>query len=112
MLPSPQLDPLIAIEHVGLDVVLNILRPREKRIMRVLSGLLAVGIVGLFLYAVAQNAWVSYRNHEAIAGTVELRIWPVKFLMVIGLVFFFFQVLINLTSKTKPPYPLKKEPHL
>ena len=52
------------------------------------SNLAALGTVGLLLYAVLTNAIASFRNNEAIEGTVELHIWPVKFLMVVGLVFF------------------------
>ena len=88
-------------EHVNLEIVLNALPPRLRRIMEVVVYLLALGTVGLLLYAVAANALHSYLRNEAIEGTVEMHIWPVKFFMVIGLFFFFVQTLHNTLDKFK-----------
>jgi TRAP-type C4-dicarboxylate transport system permease small subunit len=88
-------------EHVSLEIIINTLPPFLKRVMGLFFYLLACLTVSLLLYAVAQNALVSYRSHEAIEGTVELRIWPVKFIMVIGLIFFWIQTLINTVDAAK-----------
>lgn len=90
-------------EHVGLELVVNALPPRARRVMGVVAHLMAALTVGLLLHAVFQNALASFRNNESIEGTVELRIWPVKFLMVAGLVFFFIQVVMNLRDAAKRP---------
>ena len=90
-------------EHVGLELVVNALPPGARRVMGVFTHLLAAATVGLLLHAVLQNALASFRNNEAIEGTVELRIWPVKFLMVAGLVFFLLQVVMNLRDAARPP---------
>lgn len=82
-------------EHVNLEIVKNALPPKVKRATELFTYLLALVTVGILLYAVAENALASYRNNEAIEGTVELHIWPVKFVMVIGLIFFLFQTLLN-----------------
>jgi len=63
--------------------------------------MLALVTVGFFFYAVTENALSSYRTNEAIEGTVELHIWPVKFVMVIGVVFFLSQTLVNLVDALK-----------
>jgi len=93
-------------EHVNLELVANALPPTPRRLLGVFSHLLALGTVGLLLYSVAVNALAAYRSNESIEGTVELHIWPVKFIMVVGLVFFFFQTLVNTIDAAKK---LKKD---
>jgi TRAP-type C4-dicarboxylate transport system permease small subunit len=88
-------------EHVGLEIIVNALPHAVKRKMVFLSHLLAVVTVGLLLYAVFENALASFNNNEAIEGTVELRIWPVKFFMVVGLVFFLVQTVRHMLDAAK-----------
>ena len=88
-------------EHVNLEIVLNALSAPSRRIMEALSYLLALLTVGLLLYAIAANAVHSYLRNEAIEGTVEMHIWPVKFIMVIGTFFFFVQTLLNMLEKIR-----------
>jgi TRAP-type C4-dicarboxylate transport system permease small subunit len=88
-------------EHVSLELVVKALPRSKQGIMRVISHFLALGTVGLLLYSVLMNAINSYVRNEAIAGTVEMHIWPVKFVMVIGLIFFFVQTLINTVEAVK-----------
>jgi TRAP-type C4-dicarboxylate transport system permease small subunit len=88
-------------EHVSLELVVKALPPAIQGFMRVFSQLMALGIVGLFLYSVLMNAINSYVRNEAIEGTVEMHIWPVKFIMVIGLFFFFVQILTNTIGAVK-----------
>ncbi len=82
-------------EHVNLEVVKNALAPKARLIIEMIAYLLAFMTVGLLLYAVSQNALASFQRKEALEGTVELRIWPVKFVMVLGLIFFWIQTFIN-----------------
>lgn len=88
-------------EHVSLEIIKNVLPPSLRRAMELLISLLAFATVGLLLYAVFQNAVSSFMSNEAIAGTVELHIWPVKFIMVAGLIFFWIQTLINAVEAVK-----------
>ncbi len=80
-------------EHVGLEVVVNALPDKARRMLVALTRLVAAGTVGLLLYAVFQNTLASFQNSESIEGVVELRIWPVKVFMVVGLFFFFIQTI-------------------
>ena len=88
-------------EHVGLELVVNALPGRIKRAVVVITHLMAVFTVGLLLYAVSQNALASFQKNESIGGTTELHIWPVKFLMVVGLFFFLIQTIANLAEAIK-----------
>lgn len=83
-------------EHVGLELVLNALPSKIKKIAIIITHIIAVFTVGLLLFAVFQNAISSYQTNESIHGTTELHIWPIKFFMVAGLFFFLVQTIINL----------------
>jgi len=78
-------------EHVNLELVSNMLPPKGRHLFAVIAQLLAVVTVAILLYAVFQNTLDSFANNESIEGTMELRIWPVKALMVVGLVAFLLQ---------------------
>ncbi len=88
-------------EHVGLELVVNALPARLKKAVGVITHLLAVFTVGLLFFAVSQNALVSFQKNESIGGTTELHLWPVKFLMVVGLFFFLIQTIANLAEAIK-----------
>ncbi|QUJ68535.1 TRAP transporter small permease [Photobacterium sp. GJ3] len=85
-------------EHVRLEFILNMLPGNAKRKVNFLAQLLAVIAVGLLFYAVTLDAWSSYESGDAIEGTVELPIWPTKFVMIFGMVFFLIQTMMNLFS--------------
>ncbi len=88
-------------EHVNLEIIINAVSPVMRRFMKLVYSLLAFVTVSLLYYSVTVNAWSSFQRNEAIEGTVEMPIWPVKFLMVIGLTFFWIQVLINALDAMK-----------
>ena len=81
--------------HVYLEIGRNLLPPSLRRICEGVAYLFAMITAGVLLYVGTQNALFSFMSNESIEGTVELRIWPIKFIMVIGLVFFFLQILLN-----------------
>lgn len=83
-------------EHVGLEVVLNLMPTKPRLAMMVFSQTLAVATIALYFYAVTTDAWSAFETGDAIEGTVELPIWPTKFVMVVGMVVFLFQGIINL----------------
>ena len=82
-------------EHVRLEIIVNALPPSIRKFMGVFAYLLAFVTVGIFFYALAQNTLKSFQSGEALSGTVEIRIWPVKFIMLIGLAFYWIQTLIS-----------------
>jgi TRAP-type C4-dicarboxylate transport system permease small subunit len=88
-------------EHVALEIVLNYLPPSRRRIANLLTSLLAVVSAGLLLYAVLLNAINSFRTNESLDTTVELAIWPVKFVIVLGLIFFWIQTIIHSLEEAK-----------
>ena len=59
---------------------------------------LAVATIGLMFYAVTTDAWSAFETKSSIVGLVALPIWPTKFVMVVGMVFFLLQGTINLVD--------------
>lgn len=83
-------------EHVRLEFVVNAL-PRKFRPKVLAAGnLLAVVVIALLFYAVTRDAWSSFVTGSAIEGTVDLPLWPTKFVMVVGMLFFLLQGIVNL----------------
>ena len=88
-------------EHVGLEIVANHLPPRGRAWMAVVSQTLAVGTICLLAYAVTTDAWSAFKTNSSIEGIVDLPIWPTKFIMVVGMVFFVLQGVINLADAVR-----------
>lgn len=83
-------------EHVSLEFALNAMPLRWRLLMMAASQLIAVITIGLLFYAVVTDAWSSYLTGTAIEGTFEIQLWPTKFVMVVGMVFFVLQGIVNL----------------
>jgi hypothetical protein len=66
--------------------------------------LLVVGTMFVVLYAVTINAWGSYGSRQAIAGPTPLLVWPVKFVMVAGLLLYVVQIIINVGQAVRTIY--------
>jgi TRAP-type C4-dicarboxylate transport system permease small subunit len=85
-------------EHVGLEFAINKLSNKARRVTVAAAQFLAVAAVGLMFYAVTTDAWSAFETKSSIEGLVDLPIWPTKFVMVVGMVFFLLQAIINLVD--------------
>ena len=83
-------------EHVSLEFALNAMPARARLLMLAVSQMIAVVTICLLFYAVVTDAWSSFLTKTAIEGTVEIPLWPTKFVMVLGMVFFVLQGIINM----------------
>ncbi|WP_158234146.1 TRAP transporter small permease subunit [Oceaniglobus indicus] len=81
--------------HVRVELVLDALPGRLSAIVDLAMYLLVVGTMLVVFYAVVINAWGSYGSRQAIAGPTPLVVWPVKFVMVAGLLLYVVQIVIN-----------------
>lgn len=90
-------------EHVRLQFVVNALAPNAKRKLHRFTSFVAVLVIALLLYAVARDAWSSFVTGSAIEGMTDIPIWPTKFIMVVGMVIFFLQGIVNLVDPEGPP---------
>ncbi|WP_108482362.1 TRAP transporter small permease subunit [Oceaniglobus ichthyenteri] len=81
--------------HVRVELILDKLSPRMAAIVDLVMYLLVVGTMAVVFYAVVKNAGVSFDRRQAIAGPTPLLVWPVKFVMVLGLGLYLIQIIIN-----------------
>lgn len=81
--------------HVRVELILDNLPPRLSAAFNLIMYLLVVGTMFVVLYAVTINAWGSYELRQAIAGPTPLLTWPVKFVMVAGLLLYVVQIIIS-----------------
>jgi len=85
-------------EHVNVEVVLNILPPKALNIVNLIIYIIEIFVIGLFLKEMLNNLIISYTTKEAIPGNVVLLVWPSKLAMLIGLIFYWIQLIINLVK--------------
>ena len=76
--------------HVRVTALIKFLSPRLQRMTHLIVHLLALATVAVAVWAVTQNAIKAFRSQEAVAGTVPLVVWPVKFVIVFGCVALLF----------------------
>lgn len=80
-------------EHVSLDFLQLILPRAMNTPHRILVAIL--NIVGglILLYAVFLGGVSAYQRGEATIGNVTFPLWPVKFIMIAGTVFFVLEII-------------------
>jgi TRAP-type C4-dicarboxylate transport system permease small subunit len=88
-------------ENVNLTIIKDKFSPSNQLIIEKVSYLLTFVTVVIFFSAVLLDSIKSYKSNEAIASTVELPIWPTKFIMFIGLFFFLLQTIVKLIDSIK-----------
>jgi len=86
-------------ENVRVELVLDRLPGKGRKYMLLFTDLVQIVVIALFIKEMINNTYVAITTFEAEAGTVQFPIGPVKVLMVIGLVFYWFQIIINFTER-------------
>ena len=87
--------------HVRVTAITSRLPEGIRKVLNIFVYLAATVTIGFVVFAVIQNAVKAFVTHEAVAGTVPLPVWPVKFVIVIGCVFYFFQMISNTIDEFK-----------
>ena len=80
-------------EHVRLEVVMTRLPAGMRTKLRFFCTVIELLIVSLLLYAGASDALSAYTTGASVTGTRPMLLWPVKTVMVAGLIIFWFQLL-------------------
>lgn len=89
--------------HVRVSSVVELLSPKRQKRAMILTYLVAIITIGIATYAMCDNAWSSFLDGEGIAGAIPYPLWPVKFVMAIGMIVYTVQLAINLYSEIKKP---------
>lgn len=87
--------------HVTVNLLEEKLPPKLRKINEWVCQVVQLVIMGIAVYFVGQSAMNSFISKEALAGTAILPLWPAKFAMTIGLVFYWIQILLNLFGNPK-----------
>lgn len=87
--------------HVRVELLMSKLQPRWGRVLNIFSYLVAVLILPVVVYAAGDNALWSFQVKEAVPSPTPLPVYPAKFILVIGLVLYWFQLLVHLPEAFK-----------
>ena len=85
--------------HVRVEILVSKLPVKFRKFLTLLSYWIAIGIILICIWAIGSNAIDSFISKEKVAGTLPLVIYPAKFTAVIGCVFYFFQLLVNMLEE-------------
>lgn len=88
-------------ENVRIELVLYRLPWKYRKVLVLIINIIQTGVVGIFLFEMVRNTLIAYRTQEAVAGTVQLPIWPIKIFIVIGLFFYLISTLVNSYDSVK-----------
>lgn len=75
-------------EHAEIDFFTDRLPKYVRRLVVRIAQLISVLAVALLFYAVLLNALDSFQTNEGTDGIITLKLWPVKFLIIVGVALF------------------------
>jgi len=81
--------------HVRVDALKTRFPIKVQQILDAVVHAIASITVMITCWAVYLNAVKAFQSKEAIAGTVPLLIWPVKWVVFVGCVLYLLQLLLN-----------------
>ncbi len=81
--------------HVRVSSVVELFPPKLQRGVILCTYIVAAVTIGLATWAMCSNAWASFEDKEGIAGAVNYLLYPVKFIMALGMILYFIQIIIN-----------------
>jgi TRAP-type C4-dicarboxylate transport system permease small subunit len=82
-------------DHVQLEFLSASLPPKLAKIVNGVVSVLNTLAIMVLAYAIILSAIVAYQRNEATMGNVTILLWPVKFIMVIGVVAFVIQSIVK-----------------
>ncbi|MEA4877658.1 TRAP transporter small permease [Aminobacterium sp. MB27-C1] len=79
-------------QHVRLEVITDRVSPRIKNKMRFVTHCIEWIIINICLLAVYRDALRAFIKKASVTGIVPMPLWPVKWIMVIGLIIYWLQL--------------------
>lgn len=83
-------------EHIKVNAIIKRLPKTMNGVLHIFNYVLTIFISGILIYASLKSAIEAYISNESLPGTAPLPTFPVKFIIFSGLLFFCFQVIVNL----------------
>lgn len=95
--------------HIKVTAVYERLPQTVQSYMGVFNYLIQIVIIAIITVSVGENVIYSLKKHEAVMGYFHLPLWPTKFVLFIGLVFYWLQTVVNFFEKIKKLKSLAKK---
>ena len=89
--------------HVRVGSVVELLPRKYQKWAMILTYCAATLTIGIATWAICDNAWASFVDNEGIAGAVSYPLYPVKFVMALGMILYTAQLVLNLIVEIKKP---------
>ena len=86
-------------EHIRIEIVASRVSPLIKENIEIIVKVIEIFILSICIYAVILDVYSAYITKAAVTGIVPMRLWPVKSMILVGLIMFWFQILSNLIEK-------------
>ncbi len=96
--------------HVRVESLVERLPARMQKVVMILTYIVAILTIGVTTYAMCDNAWSSFVDKESIAGAVAYVLYPVKFVMAIGMIVYTLQLVVNLFEEIRKPLQQYAQP--
>ncbi len=79
-------------EHIKIEVVMCRVSPLIQRNMKIIVKVIEFSILSICIYAVSLDVYSAYITKATITGTVPMVLWPVKSVVLVGLILFWLQI--------------------
>lgn len=89
--------------HVRVDSLVGMLPPKGQKIAMAITYGVAALTIGCAAVATCENAYWSFVDNEGIAGAINYPLWPVKFIMALGMILYTLQIVLNMVGEVKKP---------
>jgi|SRR5699024_266895 len=83
-------------QHASVEILEYRLNKKQKRVVDIVIHIIKLGTIVVFLYAAFGNTMFSIKSNELFADVVNIPMWPSKTALLIGIIFFTIQILLNL----------------
>ncbi|MBG0776744.1 MAG: TRAP transporter small permease [Desulfovibrionaceae bacterium] len=87
--------------HVRVDFFLDRLPPRLRHGIDIAIYVVAAVVIAATAWTMCDNAWSSFVDREGIAGAINYPLYPVKFVMSVGMILYFIQLVLNLIAMVR-----------
>jgi TRAP-type C4-dicarboxylate transport system permease small subunit len=90
-------------QHAAVEILDYKLSKKNRRTLHIIVNVIKLGTIMIFTYAAFGNFQFAVEAKESFADVVYIPMWPSKLALLIGILFFAFQILLNLSKSIIDP---------
>lgn len=83
-------------QHAAVELLESKLKIKNRKMLHIFIHIVKIISIGVFAYASFGNLIFSFESGEAFTDVIYIPMWPSKFALFVGLIFFEIQIVINL----------------